>query len=101
MKKIRSIMQLELEQARLRLREAELEKTIKKDWQEVKESLTPKNLGKQILSGFIDQKIQDKIKSNDILSGSLAYGAAMLTKKLVEKAVEKFKIFSGKKHNEN
>jgi len=91
MKKIKSVMQLELEQTKLRLHEAQLEKAIRKDWKDVKGSLTPKNLGKQILTELISQKIQDKFRPKGILSESLAYGANMLAKKLGEK----FKTFSG------
>ena len=43
-------MQLELEQTKLQLQEAELEKAIKKDWKQLKESLEPANLGKEIFS---------------------------------------------------
>jgi hypothetical protein len=50
MKKLRSAMQLELEQAKLKLHEAALEKAIKKDWKQLKESLQPTNLGKEIFS---------------------------------------------------
>jgi len=55
MKKIRSEIQLELEQTKLRLREAELEKNIKKDWKEVKQSLQPQNLGKEIFNKAVEK----------------------------------------------
>lgn len=58
MKKIRSAMQLELEQTKLKLREAELEKAIRKDWKQVKESLKPINIGKEIF-----KKAAEKFKT--------------------------------------
>jgi len=57
MKRIRSSMQLELEQTKLQLREIELEKAMKKDWKGIKESLKPGNLGKEIL-----RKAGEKLK---------------------------------------
>ena len=41
-------MQLELEQTKLKLHEAELEKEIRKDWKQLKTSLKPINLGKEL-----------------------------------------------------
>lgn len=96
MNKIKHISELYSEQLRLQKLEDNLEKNIRKDWKEVKESMRPKNLGKEMLSDFINKRLQDKIKSNGILSGTLSYGAAMLTKKIVEKAEEKMESFFGK-----
>ncbi len=89
MNRIKHISQLYSEQSHLHKHEEDLEKNIRKDWTEVKESMRPKNLGKKILYSYINKKLQDKIKSNGILSGSLSYGAAMLTKKIVEKLRKK------------
>jgi len=85
MKKIKHISQLYTEQLRLRQHEEDLEKDIRKDWKEVKESILPKNLGRKILSVYVSKKLKDRIKSNGILSGSLSYAAVVLTKKLVER----------------
>jgi hypothetical protein len=57
MKKIRSAIQLELEQTKLKLHEAEVEKAMKNDWKWIKESLKPGNLGKDIL-----KKAAEKLK---------------------------------------
>jgi hypothetical protein len=89
MNKIKHTSQLYSEQLRLQKQKNNLEKIIRKDWRELKESIGSKKLSKEILSGFINKRAQDKIKSNDILSGSLSYGTAMLTKNLVEKAGKK------------
>ena len=62
MKTIRSEMQLELEQAKLRLREVELEKAIRKDWKEIKKNLQPKNLNKGIIVDLVAQKLKNKFK---------------------------------------
>jgi hypothetical protein len=96
MNKIKHISELYSEQLRLQKLEDNLEKTIRKDWKEVKESMRPKNSGREMLSDFINKRLQDKIKSNGILSGTLSYGAAMLTKKIVEKVEEKMESFFGK-----
>jgi hypothetical protein len=96
MNKIKHISQLYSEQLRLQKHEEDLEKNIRKDWKEVKESMHPKNLGKEILSACINKKLQDKIKPDGIFSGSVSYEAAMLTKKLFEKAEEKINAFFGK-----
>ena len=93
MNKVKHISQLYLEQIRLQKIEGDLEKTIRKDWNEVKESLRPKNLGKEILSAYINKKLRDKIISNGILSGSVSYGVAIFAKKLVKKAEDKINAF--------
>jgi hypothetical protein len=85
MNKIKHMSQLYSEQLRLQKLEGNLEKNIRKDWRDVKENMRPKNLGKEILSDFTEKRLQDKIKSNGILSGTLSYGAAMLTKRLPQK----------------
>jgi len=48
-------MQLDLEQTKLQLREAELEKAMKKDWKEIKERLKPGNLGKAFLKQTVEK----------------------------------------------
>jgi len=93
MNKIKHISQLYEEQLRLQRLEQDLEKTIRKDWKEVKYSMRPKSMAQEILSAYINKKLQDKIKSNGIISGGLSYGAAMLTQKLVAKVEEKIGDF--------
>lgn len=97
MKKIKQISQLRSEQKRLRHHQEDMEEVIKKDWKEIKETLRPKNIGKEFfLSLFINRGMQNKISSSDILTGSLSYGAVVLTKKLVEKVKRKVSDLFGK-----
>ena len=49
-------MQLELEQTKLKLHEAELEKEIRKDWKQLKTSLKPINLGKELWKNMTQKR---------------------------------------------
>jgi hypothetical protein len=84
MKKIKSIKQLKAEKKRLIERQAELEKAIKYDWRDVKESLTPTNVAGQAFSKMFEEK--DKQNGNSFIADSIAQIAAGIAKKLAEKA---------------
>jgi hypothetical protein len=88
MKKIKSIKQLKAEKERLIERQAELEKAIKYDWRDVKESLTPTNVAGQAFSKIFEEK--DKQNGNTFIADGIAQVAAGFVKKLVEKAEGKF-----------
>lgn len=94
MKKIKNIRQLNAEKKRLAQRQAELEKAIKYDWRDVKESLTPQHIGEKVF-GTIFGKSADT-NSSDILAESLSHLAAGFTKKTVQKAEEKIKNWFNK-----
>jgi hypothetical protein len=80
MKKIKNLRQLREEKMRLRVKELELEKTIHKDWIEIREQLQPGNILKNH---------RDTIGNTHWLINGLNIAASSLTKKILEKAEEK------------
>ncbi len=64
MKKNSSIKQLEEEKQKLFRRQLELEKVIKYDWRDVKESFNPLHIANSIISGFNKKRIA---KTNTLL----------------------------------
>ncbi len=81
MKKIKSIKHLKAEKKRLKRRQGELEKAIRYDWMDVKETLKPRNLAGQAFSGMFDERSAEKKPGADLV-------AEVLTK-LAAKAFEK------------
>lgn len=77
MKKMSNIRELRQEQQRLRMRQLELEKAIHYDWRDVKESLRPKNVVKQVLAPVTGE--------SEVLPELVSELASHFTKKLVEK----------------
>lgn len=94
MKTIKNIRQLKAEKKRLAQRQAELEKAIKYDWRDVKESITPQHIGEKICSTVFGKSSNGG--SSDILAESLSHLAAGFTKKTVQKAEEKIKSWFNK-----
>lgn len=92
--KIRSMKHLKAEKKRLLQRQAELEKAIRYDWRDVKESLTPKNLTGEVLAKLFEPA---KENGESTLAAGLAQLAAVLTKIAVEKAEEKVQEWMDKK----
>jgi len=88
MKKIKNINQLKAETRRLEQRRQELEKAIKYDWRDVKDSLRPKNLADEVISNFL--KEQGNGKGHTFLSEGLAQLVSTFTRNMVEKAELKF-----------
>lgn len=97
MKKIRNIKHLEAEKKRMRDHQGELEKKITHNWREVKTSVRPSNLAKQAFGGWVDSRTDKQFHGETILQSVLSYGAAMLAKKFVTKAQDKFGKFFRKK----
>jgi cell division septum initiation protein DivIVA len=85
MKKIKNIKQLKAEKKQLMQRRDELEKAIKYDWRDVKESLKPKNVSNQVLSKLFD----GKDKEDSFAAEGISQVAASFTKKIVGKAENK------------
>jgi hypothetical protein len=54
MEKIKNLMHLREEKMKLRVKELELEKSIRKDWSEIKENLRPDHLIKKELSDHLN-----------------------------------------------
>jgi hypothetical protein len=96
MKKINHVAGLYKEQLRLLQRQSELEKLIRQDWKGLQETVRARGAARKILSELINDAWRDKIQSKGVLSGSLSYGAAMLTEKLIEKASEKLQADHGR-----
>lgn len=74
------------------MRRAELEKAIKYDWRDVKDSLKPKNIAGRVFSGMAGQKDTE----NKTDSGVLSEMAAKFASKLAGKAEDKLKDKIGK-----
>ncbi len=87
MKKIRNITLLNAEQKKLKQRQAELEKAITYDWRDVKESLKPKIVARQVFTKVFDEK--EKQKGHSIFSDGIAEIAAKFAQRMTDKAGEK------------
>ncbi len=95
MNKITSIKQLKARQKKLEQRKVELEKAIRYDWLDVKNSIKPKNVASQVFAHILDKEQQNGESS---LANTLSQMAAVLTKIAVEKAEEKVKEWMGNKN---
>ena len=94
MKRIKTIKQLKAEQIRINQQQEELEDKIRSNWRELKESLRPVNIAKDVIGNFLKSKTE-KIDADDLLKSSFVYGVYRLLKKFADKAWEKLgKIFS-------
>ncbi len=82
--KISNPFQLLQEKQRLDQRRVELEKAIHYDWRDLKDSLQPKNIAKQVISKSFNRK--EHGKENDIMTGSISLLVAKFTRKMFEKA---------------
>ncbi len=85
-KRIKSIKQLNAEKKRLLQRQAELEKAIRYDWRDVKDSMKPKYMAGEVIARLFDKTEQN---GENTLTEGLSHLAATLTKIAVEKAEEK------------
>ena len=87
MKKFKNIQQLEDEKKTLARRKAELEKAIRYDWRDVKESLNPV----QLAAGFFAKKEQKKeeTQSSSVLQDTIAGIAETYLEKLAGKFEQK------------
>lgn len=80
MRKIKRASHLEAEKLKLRVTELELEKSLKKDWAEVKEKLSPKSL--------FAESVQN-IKNKHWLESGIHAAASFVGSKILEKLEEK------------
>ena len=85
MKKIKKMKQLKAEQKYLLQRESELESTIQKNWDELKESLRPVNMAKEAFSKWANKRQPVKSGARALLAGGLTAGTAFLAKRLIGK----------------
>lgn len=94
MNKIRSIKQLKAQQRKLEQRKTELEKAIRYDWLDLKESIKPKNVAGQVFAHIFTKEQQNGDSS---LADTISQLAAVLTKIGVEKVEEKVAEWMKKK----
>ncbi len=85
--KFKSIKHLNAEKKRLQQRRDELEKAIKYDWRDLKDSLRPRNVANQVFSKVFDGKKAED--GSDYLADKLSGFAASITRKIVEKLEDK------------
>lgn len=90
MKKINSKKQLRTEKKRIRIRRSELEEKMRRQWNELKNSLRPVNVAKETFREFVQNKTEKNLKDESILKTTLNYGISLLAKKFTDKAGEKF-----------
>ena len=90
MRKIKSIRQLQNEKKRIKLREEELEKKIRSNWSELKESIKPAAIAKDTFSKVMRDKTGENINGESVLKSTIKYGVSLLAKKFTDKAGEKF-----------
>ncbi len=90
MKKINSKMQLKAEKRRIKIRQEELEKKIRSQWDELKESLRPVNIAKETFQKVLQNKTEKNLEDESIFKSTLKYGISLLAKRFTDKAGEKF-----------
>ncbi len=88
MKKIRNIQQLKAETKRLEQRKAELEKAIRYDWRDVKDSLRPHKLAGDAFASFFNEK--GKKNGHSVFSEGIADLVSTFARNMAEKAEAKF-----------
>jgi hypothetical protein len=84
MKKIKRLEDIEREKMRLRVQQLEQEQAIRKEWQELKEALSPGTL----LRNKLTELSADQHKAAPIISGLLQVGTMLLGKKISVLATE-------------
>lgn len=89
MKKIKNIQQLKSVKKKLAHRQAELEKLIRYDWLDVKQSLQPGNMGQSILNSAL--KSMNEKKGGGLFADSISQIAAGITRDAIVKAGEKIR----------
>ena len=86
MKKFSSIKELQPEKKRIQQHQRELETRIRGNWSDLKESVKPVNIAKDAFSTLIRNKTRESLSSSNIIKGVLSIGAALLVKRVVNKA---------------
>jgi hypothetical protein len=77
MKKFKNAAQLREKTMELRIRELELEKALRKDWAEIKETMNPQTMLKKNMTNP---------QNGHLLLNSLSIASSLLSSKLLEKA---------------
>ena len=87
MKKIRNIEQLKAEQQKLKEQQLHLEYLIQEDWLDIRESVRPKNITRQVFSAVFTKPEAGEGKT--ILTYLASFAAAGLAGKLLHKLKRK------------
>jgi hypothetical protein len=85
MKKIRRVEDIKSEKMKLRIKELELEKDIRQNWEELKVQLKPETF----LKNKLHQLTEQDVKEEKFVTTAISFSVGYLTKKLTEKLVEK------------
>ena len=99
MKKIKNKKQLRAEKKRIRMRQEELEKKIRSNWNELKESVRPVNVAKETFREFVRKKTEENLEDESILKSTIKYGISRLAKRFTDKAGEKMEWIFKKNGN--
>lgn len=83
MRKINNINQLNVERKHLEQRQSEIEKALKHDFRDVKDSLMPKNIIEQIVSKVFDEK--SKENAFNVIEDSFSKLFTKVSKNIFEK----------------
>lgn len=83
-------MHLRAEKKQIRIRREELEKKMRIQWKELKESLRPVNIAKETFQKVVQNKTEKNLEDESIIKSTLKYGVSLLVKKFTDKAGEKF-----------
>jgi len=86
MKKFSSIKELQPEKKRIRQHQWELENKMRGNWIELKESVRPVNIAKEAFRSVVRNKTRESLSGSNIIKGVLSIGAALLVKRVVNKA---------------
>lgn len=89
MKKIKSLKQLRVEKKRLKIQQMELEDQLQDNWDELKESLQPVSIVKDIFKTAISSKAEGGLNIRSIIKNAFIFGASFLVKKFADKMDEK------------
>lgn len=93
MKKIKNISQLKAEQQRLQEQQLALEHIIEEDWYDIKDSLRPKNITRQVFSAVFSKP--EPGEGSALLKYLASFATAALASKLLNKLKRKLTgIFS-------
>lgn len=86
MKKFSSIKDLQPEKKRILHHQRELENKMRGNWSELKESVKPVNIAKDVFRSVVRNKTRESLSGSNIIKGVLSIGAALLVKSVVNKA---------------
>ena len=86
MKKFSSIKDLQPEKKRILQHQRELENKMRGNWSELKESVKPVNIAKDVFRSVVRNKTRESLSGSNIIKGVLSIGAALLVKRVVNKA---------------